>query len=143
MGEAVQIGRFNFRFQCQPGCTNCCTQPGEVYVTEDDVARAAAYLGVDPDEFREAYCEVDGTGDIRLTTPPDRACHFLVEGGCSIHQAKPLQCQAFPFWPEHVRYKRAWKRLSANCPGVGVGTIVPLEEVRSAAQACQDALATD
>ncbi len=139
MNNTVEVGRFNFRFECQPGCTNCCTQPGEVYLTEEDVARAATYLATDVEEFRETYCEVDASGDLRLTTPADKACHFLLKGACSIHEAKPLQCRAFPFWPEHVRHKRAWKRLSANCPGIGVGAIVPLDEVRAAAQACEDA----
>lgn len=140
MKKAVEVGRFNFRFACQPGCTNCCTQPGEVYLTEDDVTRAAKYLAVDEEEFRETYCDRDSAGDLRLTTPPEKACHFLLEGGCSIHEAKPLQCRAFPFWPEHVGQKRAWKRLSGNCPGIGAGAIVPIAQVRAMAQACEDAL---
>ena len=40
MSNPVQIGNVNFRFECQSGCTNCCTQPGEVYLTEDDVEPA-------------------------------------------------------------------------------------------------------
>lgn len=138
--KAVEVGSFNFRFECQTGCTNCCTQPGEVYLSEDDVTRAAEYLAAGEQEFREAYCDLDSGGDLRLTTPPDKACHFLLEGACSIHEAKPLQCRAFPFWPEHVGHKRAWKRLSGHCPGIGVGAIVPLDEVRAMAQACEDAL---
>ena len=30
------------RFTCQAGCTNCCEQKGNVYLTEDDLKRAAA-----------------------------------------------------------------------------------------------------
>ena len=138
--RTVDVGRFNFRFECQPGCTNCCTQPGEVYLSDDDIKRAAKYLSADEEEFREAYCELDDAGDLRFTTPPDKACHFLLEGGCSIHEAKPIQCRTFPFWPEHVGHKRAWKRLSGHCPGIGVGAIVPLDEVRAMAQSCEDAL---
>ncbi len=140
MSKAVEVGRFNFRFECQSGCTNCCTQPGEVYLTEDDVTRIAAYLEADPEEFRDAYCETDGSGDLQLQTPKHKACHFLLEEGCSIHEVKPLQCRTFPFWPQHVRHRRAWKRLSGNCPGIGVGPIIPVEEVRSAARTCEDAL---
>ena len=29
------------RFTCQAGCINCCDQKGYVYLTEDDVKRAA------------------------------------------------------------------------------------------------------
>ena len=32
------------RFECQPGCTACCQRKGFVYLTEDDIARAARFL---------------------------------------------------------------------------------------------------
>jgi Fe-S-cluster containining protein len=138
MSDLVQIGRQHFRFECQSGCTNCCTQPGEVYLTEDDVPRIAAYIGVGPEEFRKRYC-VTAEDGLRLATPPGKACLFLLENGCSIHEVKPLQCRTFPFWPEHVRNKRAWKRLSAFCPGIGVGQVLPREDVRDQTQACFEA----
>jgi Fe-S-cluster containining protein len=68
-----------------------------VYLTGEDVTRAAKYLAADEEEFQATYCDTDSAGDLRLTTPPDRACHFLQEGGCSIHEAKPLQCGLFRF----------------------------------------------
>ena len=44
MSQLVQIGKFNFRFQCQPECTNCRTMAGDVCLTEDDADRIAAHL---------------------------------------------------------------------------------------------------
>ncbi len=139
MSQAVQLGNFNFRFQCQPACTNCCTGAGEVYLADEDVDRIAARLGTTAEEFQQTYCERDDGGELRLTTPSGKACHFLLEEACAIHDYKPVQCRTFPFWPENVAHRRAWKKLSRHCPGVGVGPIVPVEQVRAAAQQCQDA----
>jgi Fe-S-cluster containining protein len=136
--KLVQIGHINFRFECQPGCTNCCSQPGEVYLAPDDANRIAGYLGLSTDEFRSRCCEFED-GDLRLAGPTDGPCRFVEDGGCSIHEVKPLQCQAFPFWPENVRGRRAWRNLRRHCPGIGVGPLVPIEKVRADAQACLDA----
>ena len=138
MPSLIEIGRFQFCFQCQPGCTKCCTQQGEVYLAAGDTARAAAYLGLTTEEFESSYCEFDLDGDLRLTTPTATYCHFLKPDGCAIHAAKPLQCHTFPYWPENVKNKRAWKNLKQNCPGIEVGLPLPAEEVRGAAQAYQD-----
>jgi len=42
------------RFTCQPGCTNCCNQQGFVYLTETDLVRAAAFLGMTPAPLPQA-----------------------------------------------------------------------------------------
>ena len=138
MNKLVQIGRINFRFECQLGCTNCCSQPGEVYLTPEDADRIAAHLRLGTDEFRHRYCEIED-GDLHLAGPTDGPCRFVEDGGCSIHEVKPLQCQAFPFWPENVRGRRAWRNLRRHCPGIGAGPAVPTEKVRADAQACLDA----
>jgi Fe-S-cluster containining protein len=54
-------------------------------------------------------------------------CHFLVDGGCSIHAVKPTQCRVFPFWPELVDDKREWRKTAAWCPGIGKGELVQIE----------------
>ena len=43
------------RFECQPGCTECCQQRGFVYLTESDVERAAAFLKMTPAAFEQKY----------------------------------------------------------------------------------------
>jgi len=134
--QLVQIGDFNFRFECQPGCTECCTHPGDVHLTPGDVTRIAAYLGIAEAEFRRRYCAQD-EGGLRLANP-HKPCIFVREGGCSIHEVKPLQCRTFPFWPENVKNKRSWKALRRYCPGVGAGPILPRDFVRAEAQACRD-----
>lgn len=134
MSDPVTVAQINFRFECQPGCVNCCARPGEVYLTEEDRDRIAAHLNLSVEQFAERYgAPVDG-GGLRLSIPEDQSCHFLEAEGCRIHDVKPLQCQTFPFWPETVSTRKAWKGLRGYCPGVGVGEILPIEDVRRTAQ---------
>ena len=138
MSDPIEVGRFNFPFECQRGCTNCCTHSGHVWVTEDDIERIAAYLGRDRANFEKRYIYRSKQGP-RLTVPNVHSCHFLVEGGCSIHEVKPLQCRVFPFWPENVANRASWKKLRRYCPGIGVGPLVQISSVRNQAQSYRDA----
>jgi len=138
MTEPVSVGNFPFRFQCQPGCTNCCTQTGHVYVTDEDIERIAAFLGLERRKFESRYV-YRVKNRARLTVPAAHSCHFLMDGGCSIHAVKPLQCRVFPYWPENVPNRSSWKALRRYCPGVGVGPLIQIETVRAEAQSYRDA----
>src|SRR3954453_371307 len=120
------------RFACQPGCVACCTQKGFVYLTEDDVLRAAAFLELDAAEFERRFV-FRTTRRIRLRVPRDVSCHFLNETGCSIHPAKPTQCRIFPFWPELVDSPRAWAKAAKYCPGVGKGPLIQIKSAQALA----------
>lgn len=112
------------RFTCQPGCTNCCEVTGYVYLTEQDLLRAARFLRMTPAEFERRY--VYRTRHLlRLRKPRGKQCHFL-DGGCAIHPAKPTQCRLFPFWPELVEDRRAWERTGRSCPGIGKGDLIQI-----------------
>ena len=120
------------RFECQPGCTKCCEQQGFVYLTREDLVRIAQYLDLPPNEFERRY--VYRTKHLlRLRVPRERQCEFLGPDGCSIHAVKPVQCRAFPFWPELVDSKREWKKTAAWCPGIGKGELVQIEAARGRA----------
>ncbi len=93
---------------------------GYVYLTEDDLRRAAAFLGLSRRAFESQY--VYRTKHLlRLRKPRNSQCHFLGEDGCAIHPAKPTQCRVFPFWPELVGSPAAWRRAGKHCPGIGKG----------------------
>jgi Fe-S-cluster containining protein len=49
-----------------------------------------------------------------------------VNGGCSIHPAKPTQCRLFPFWPELVENRKDWERAARTCPGIGTGPLIQI-----------------
>jgi uncharacterized protein len=118
-----------FHFECQRGCTECCRQRGFVYLTEQDVIRAAAFLGITPGAFERKYV-YRTRRRLRLRVPRDAHCHFLNREGCSIHPAKPTQCRIFPFWPELVESRREWNKTAAYCPGIGKGPLIQIENAR-------------
>jgi len=115
----------NLRFTCQPGCIKCCDQTGFVYLSEDDIVRAAKFVGMEADTFEEKY--VYRTANRRrFRKPPDKQCPFLKSDGCSIHPAKPTQCRTFPFWPELVESPILWKSTARYCPGIGKGPLIQI-----------------
>ena len=126
------------RFECQPGCTECCTQRGFVYLTEADLTRAAGFLGMTPAVFERRYV-YRTSRRLRLRVPHESQCHFLRDGGCSIHPAKPTQCRIFPFWPELVESRREWKRTARYCPGIGKGQLVQIETAKEQAREMREA----
>ena len=126
------------RFECQQGCTACCRQQGFVYLSEEDLVRVAAFVGMSAAEFERKYV-YRTRHKLRLRTPRDSTCHFLREDGCSIHPAKPTQCRIFPFWPELVASRREWNRAAHYCPGIGKGPLIQIETAREQAREMQRA----
>ena len=126
------------RFACQPGCTECCKQKGFVYLSNDDILRAATYLRMTREAFEWKYV-YRTSKRARLRVPAVSNCHFLTESGCSIHEAKPTQCRIFPFWPELVDSRRAWRKTAVYCPGIGKGPLIQIQAARAQAQEMRDA----
>lgn len=113
------------RFACQPGCIKCCDQEGYVYLSEEDVRRAARFLRMSRKAFEAQYV-YRTRHQRRLRKPPEKQCAFLEETGCSIHPAKPTQCRTFPFWPEIVERRATWTRTANYCPGIGKGPLIQI-----------------
>jgi Fe-S-cluster containining protein len=104
-----------------------------VYLSESDLGRAAAFLCLTPAEFERRYV-YRTRNRLRLRVPRDCQCHFLRDGGCSIHPAKPTQCRIFPFWPELVESRREWKKTARYCPGLDKGPLIQIEKARALAE---------
>ena len=84
------------RYLCQR-CTNCCRWPGFVKVTDPDIARIAAFLGVEEREVIGNFTRLRPWRDgLELTDQPDGACIFLDGRDCRIQPVKPAQCAGFP-----------------------------------------------
>lgn len=113
------------RFACQRGCVNCCDQDGYVYLTEDDLKRAARFVGMSAPAFEKKYV-YRTRHQMRFRKPRDKQCPFLEGHGCSIHPAKPTQCRTFPFWPELVENRAEWNKASRFCPGIGKGRLIQI-----------------
>jgi uncharacterized protein len=113
------------RFRCQEGCTRCCEVKGYVYLSESDLTKAAAFLGLHPADFEARYV-IRYAKSLRLKKPRTAQCHFLTGAGCSIHPAKPTQCRLYPFWPELVEDRSAWETEARSCPGIGQGELIQI-----------------
>ena len=113
------------RFSCLPGCTKCCQVRGYVYLTEEDLRRAAAYVGLTAEAFEAKYV-IRYPTLLRLRKPTSAQCHFLTASGCSIHEVKPTQCRLYPFWPELVEQRAAWQEAGNECPGIGQGELIQI-----------------
>ncbi|MEO8592991.1 MAG: YkgJ family cysteine cluster protein [Candidatus Solibacter sp.] len=127
------------RFECQPGCTECCRQQGLVYLSEADLQRAAEFEGMSAARFERKYV-YRTRNRLRLRVPKAKHCHFLEEGGCRIHPAKPTQCRVFPYWPELVDHPKAWRKAAKYCPGIGQGPLVQIGAARAQADEMREAL---
>jgi Fe-S-cluster containining protein len=126
------------RFECQRGCTKCCERKGFVYLSEQDVENAAAFLGLTKEEFESKH--VYRTKNLRrLRTPRNSTCRFLKDGGCSIHAVKPTQCRLFPFWPPIIESKSEWRYTAEWCPGIGKGPLIQIDTAIEAAGEMKEA----
>ncbi len=120
------------RFQCQM-CRYCCSaEPGYVYLTKDDIDRAAKALSISFNEFIDKYCRLVSFGSyslVSLQERPDYDCIFLTPSGCGIYEARPLQCRTYPFWKNVMESKESWENEAKSCPGIGKGRVVSAKEI--------------
>jgi len=126
------------RFECTM-CGACCTGPaGYVKFTDAEAERIAQRIGVDLETFYKQYTRRTRAGRSLAEVKTDFGydCIFLdrdsVPGKaiCGIHDVRPTQCQTFPWWPENLRSKNAWRKTAKQCEGVGQGPVVPIEQIR-------------
>lgn len=129
------------RFECT-SCGNCCRNHGKytyVYLSDREVARIAAHLGLERKVFRERYCTLDdGWTVLRMDSP---ACPFLTnENRCSIYPVRPKQCATWPFWQENL-VERVWEdEVKSACPGIGRGPLVDAATIERLARETEDEL---
>lgn len=114
------------RFACTR-CSACCRHtPGYVFLSDKDVDALTARLGIERPEFFRRYTRRVRFGPvtrISLREKPNVDCIFWDNGGCSVYDARPLQCRAFPFWSSCVSSAEEWEFHSGQCPGMGQGEL--------------------
>lgn len=107
-------------------CSACCRhQPGYVFLSRVDLDALCAHTGLDEAAFRQRYTRVNDFGFARrlsLTEKPNYDCIFW-DQGCTVYQARPLQCRAFPFWSSVLADKSTWDDHANDCPGMNHGKI--------------------
>lgn len=83
-------------YQCQR-CTNCCKWPGQVRLTDADIASMARFLEVSEWDFIQQYTRLRVRKDgLALVDKPNGECIFLEGRDCRVQDAKPEQCRGFP-----------------------------------------------
>ena len=82
--------------ECQR-CTACCRWPGQVCLSDAEIARLAAFRGIAEPEFIQRYTRLRwDRGGLALQEQPDGACIFLEGNACAVQPVKPQQCREFP-----------------------------------------------
>ena len=116
-------------FECTR-CGKCCTgEPGYVWVTEEELAAIARFLGEPLREVRALYAR-KVRGCISLREKANGDCVFWdKEKGCTVYAVRPPQCRTWPFWDSNVATPEDWERTCSVCPGSGKGEVIPVEEI--------------
>lgn len=83
-------------YECQR-CTACCRWPGNVRVSDEEVAALANFKGLSEFEFIQKYTRLhtDRRG-LSLIEKPNHECVFLEGKDCTVQPVKPQQCKDFP-----------------------------------------------
>ena len=111
-------------------CGKCCTgEPGFVWLTDDEVAALAKFVGDPVDEFRAVYTRKT-RGRRTLKEKANGDCVFYDPAkGCTVYPVRPAQCRTWPFWASNLSSPEAWERTEGACPGSGRGELIPVEEI--------------
>ena len=124
-------------------CGSCCRgfKEGEVYLYEDDIKRLAEHLKIkgtsDLKKFAKKYLKIVNDSffwkepgaergktykfkslGFRFTGE-DEHCHFIKDNNCTVHEARPFQCRAFPIgWNMLINSVKNFKNYSKKCPAL-------------------------
>jgi Fe-S-cluster containining protein len=142
-GEREWFDEEPVRFECTQ-CGACCTgSSGFVLFSRKEGERIANRLGISYAEFHDRYTHETPAGrSLRESVVIDEHgrtmhdCIFLDRQAlpgrliCSLYEDRPTQCRTFPYWPENVSSRRAWRAVARACEGIGRGNFVPSSEIR-------------
>ncbi len=122
------------RFDCTR-CSKCCRHtPGYVFLSEADIGPLVAALETSRQDFLLTYCRRVPFGPVQrlsLKEKPNVDCVFWGEGGCTVYEARPLQCRSFPFWGSCLSSPEAWEDQARQCPGMGKGRVHSRNEIEA------------
>lgn len=123
--------RDGLNFTCTQ-CGNCCTgAPGVVWVDDSEIKAIADLTGKSTGEILLMHTRLYA-GRRTLTEYANGDCTFFdpEKRGCTIYEARPVQCRTWPFWNSNLKDKASWDSLSPDCPGAGKGAFVSFEEIQ-------------
>lgn len=121
------------RFECTQ-CGGCCSgEPGAVWVNADEVRQLSQAMQMDEQAFRAKFVRKIGSR-YSLIEYPDGDCIFLdpQSRGCTVYEARPIQCRTWPFWSSNLKSRRDWEETCKVCPGAGTGKLYSIEKIEAA-----------
>jgi Fe-S-cluster containining protein len=138
--EPLPWYRDGLAFACTR-CGNCCTgAPGFVWVNVEEMERLAQTLALSFDEFTARFVRQVGTS-YSLIEKPNHECVFWDSSrGCTVYDARPVQCRTWPFWPAKLASPQDWAVTQTFCPGTRGGPVHSLEEIEAQARRAAQAL---
>ena len=107
------------RFECT-GCGDCCTRPGYVLLTKEDIER----LGDEGMVTEHPYFGIP-----MLKRTEAEGCLYFLDGKCSIYDRRPKQCRTYPFWESRISSPMSWQQEAWKCEGIGHGRKYTEEEI--------------
>lgn len=126
--------RDGLRFSCTR-CGNCCTgAPGNIWVSEDEIAALAQRVGLDATAFRARYTRTVRGRGVSLIEKQNNDCVFWQKGkGCTVYDLRPRQCRTWPFWRPLLEERESWDAAARGCPGMNRGELHPASEIAEVA----------
>lgn len=117
-------------FECQQ-CGQCCTgAPGYVWLEDTDYKNMSEHLEITIEEFTRKFVRKTSKGGYSLIEKENYDCIFFDKSkGCTVYEARPIQCKTYPFWPENMINKNEWNRLKRLCPGVNQKNLISFIEI--------------
>jgi uncharacterized protein len=113
-------------------CGDCCTgTPGYVWVTPEEIQQLAEYRHETVEEFSLKFVRLVGDRYSLIEKPGGDCIFWDKQSGCTVYEARPVQCRAWPFWPENLEEPEDWERVRGVCPGSGKGRLYSLSEIHS------------
>jgi len=114
---------FDYAFDpsaCSTCQGKCCTgESGYIYVTKEEIEKISDLLHLDVREFVAEYLFKKGykySIKERIHNESHECVFYDREtNGCTIYEARPLQCKTFPFWDY---FKTRVDELKLECPGI-------------------------
>jgi Fe-S-cluster containining protein len=87
---------------------------GYVFLKKGDITAIVNHLRIKKSEFMKKFTMKAGKDKVSLKFPKKR-CVFLTASGCSVYEARPIQCKTFPFWEENFVSPQSWREVQEYC----------------------------